>query len=152
MNTQIGVQIALGGGYVIGSVLWPRLYYRRTDPVLRRWLGASLGVRIVWAVREGGLNRGPLWFGPLYDTWSWIIEGNERGTIPQEVLVYTASLFLVPVLCGLLPVAVFLMAFLVADYLSVLVAYPLLFLTIPIYTRYWSGKYEVSGMRSISSA
>ena len=60
--------------------------------------------------------------------------------------MYVAWLLLVPVLCGLSPVAVFLIAFLAADVLSVLVAYPLLFLTIPIYTRYWSGKYEVPGM------
>ncbi len=55
---------------------------------------------------------------------------------------------IVPVLCGLSPVAVFLIAFLVADFPSILVAYPLLFLTVPIYTRYWIGKYEVPGMAS----
>jgi len=62
--------------------------------------------------------------------------------------VYTAWLFLVPVLCGLWPVAVFLVAFLAAEVPSILVAYPLLFLTILIYARYWSGKYEVAGMRT----
>jgi hypothetical protein len=70
----------------------------------------------------------------------------------QEGVVYAAWLLLVPVLCGLLPVAVFLTAFLLADFPSILIAYPLLFLIIPIYIRYWSGKYEVSGMRSTPSA
>jgi hypothetical protein len=147
MSTPLGVQIAFGVAYVVGSILWPRVYYRRLDPLLRKWLGHKLKVRIVWAVRQGGLNRGLLWFGPLYDTWSWTIEGGERHTVWQEGGVYVAWLLLVPVLCGLSPVAVFLIAFLAADVLSVLVAYPLLFLTIPIYTRYWSGKYEVPGMR-----
>jgi hypothetical protein len=63
------------------------------------------------------------------------------------VIVYAAWLLLVPVLSGLWPVAVFLLSFLVADFLSILIAYPLLFLTVPIYTRYWSGKYEVPGMQ-----
>ena len=147
MSAPIGVQILFGAGYLVGSVVWPRLYYRRLDPVLRRWLGDNLGIRIVWAVRQGGFHRGPLWFGPLYDTWSWCVEGGERRTILQEVIVYAAWLLLVPVLSGLWPVAVFLLSFLVADFLSILIAYPLLFLTVPIYTRYWSGKYEVPGMQ-----
>ena len=111
-----------------------------------------LGVRIVWAVRQGGFQKGPLWFGPLYDTWSWCIEGGERRTILKEGLVYAAWLLVVPVLCGLLPVAVFLIPFLLVGFPSILVAYPLLFLIIPIYIRYWSGKYEVPGMRSAAMA
>src|SRR5215204_1938737 len=130
MSTPIGVQIILGLGYVVGSILWPRFYYRRLDPVLRRWLGDRLGVRIIWRLRPGGLHRGPLWFGPLYDTWSWSIASDQQGTMLQEVVVYTAWLFLVPVLCGLWPVAVLLVAFLAADVQPILVAYPLLFLTI----------------------
>jgi len=150
MSTPIGVQITLGLGYVVGSILWPHVYYGRLDPVLRGWLGDKLGVRIVWAIRQGGFNKGPLWFGPLYDTWAWSIEGEQQRKFFQEFIVYTASLMLVPVLCGLWPVAVFLGAFLAAEVPSILVAYPLLFLTIPIYARYWSGKYEMLGMRSTS--
>ena len=148
MSTLLGVQITLGLGYVVGSILWPRFYYPRLDPALRGWLGDKLGVRIVWAIRPGGFNKGPLWFGPLYDTWAWSIEGGQQRTMLQEALVYTAWVVLVPVLCGLGPVALFLAAFLAAEGPSILVAYPLLFLTIPIYARYWSGKYEVPGMRS----
>jgi hypothetical protein len=148
MSTPIGVQITLGLGYVVGSILWPRLYYRRLDPVLRGWLGDKLGVRIVWAIRQGGFNKGPLWFGPLYDTWAWSIESDQPRTILQEVIVYIAWVLLVPVLCGLWPVAVFLIGVLAAEVPSILIAYPLLFLTIPIYARYWSGKYEVPGMRT----
>ena len=147
MSVSIGAEVVFGAGYLVGSVLWPRLYYGRLDPVVRRWLGDHLGVQIVWAVRQGGFHRGPLWFGPLYDTWCWCIEGGERRTIIQEVVVNAAWLLLVPVICGLWPVAVFLSAFLIADVLSILIAYPLLFLNIPIYTRYWGGKYEVPGMQ-----
>ena len=151
MNAPLGLQIALAVGYLVGSILWPRLYYRRLDPVIRGWLGAKLGVRIVWAVRQGGMHRGPLWFGPLYDTWAWTIADGERRTMWKDGLVYAAWVLVVPVLCGLLPVALFLIAFLVVGLLSALVAYPLLFLIVPIYTRYWSGKYEVPGMRPAAS-
>ena len=66
----------------------------------------------------------------------------------QEAIVYIAWLVVVPVLCGLGPAAVCLVAFLAAEVPSILVAYPLVFLTIPIYARYWSGKYEPPGLRT----
>ena len=141
------VQIALAAIYLAGSIIWPRIFYRTIDPALRAWLGSRLGVRIGWAVRQGGFNRGPLWFGPLYDTWAWVIEGDAERTIPREVAVYVAWALIVPVLAGLLPIALFFVAFLGLELISTLVAYPLLFLIIPIYTRYWSGKYERPGMR-----
>lgn len=148
----LGVQIALAVIYLAGSIIWPRIFYRRVDPVLRGWLGEKLGVRIGWAVRRGGFNRGPLWFGPLYDTWAWVIEGDPGRTVPREVLVYVAWVLIVPMAAGLLPVAVLFGAFLGLKLISALVAYPLLFLIIPIYTRYWSGRYELPGMRTAAVA
>ncbi len=150
MSPALGLHVLAGIGYLVGSMLWPRFYYRRVDPALREWLGNKLGVRVVWAHRKGGLHRGPLWFGPTYDTWAWSIGGEEEITSAKDGLVYTLWLLLVPVLAGLLPVAVFLIAFLGLGFPSFWVAYPLLFLTIPIYTRYWSGRYEVPGMRPLA--
>ena len=147
LHVPLAIQLALAIGYLVGSILWPRIFYRRVDPALRGWLGAKLGVRIRWAIRQGGFNRGPLWFGPLYDTWAWVIEDNTERTVLQEIVVYGAWVLAVPVLAGLLPIALFLVAMLGVKLISVLVAYPLLFLTIPIYTRYWSGKYPVAGMQ-----
>ena len=83
MSTPIGVLIILGLGYMDGSILWPRFYYQRLDPVLRRWLADRLGVRIVRRLRPGGLHRGLLWFGPLYHT----IASDQQGTMLQEVVV-----------------------------------------------------------------
>jgi hypothetical protein len=147
MTAPSGLDLAFGIGYLVGSILWARLYYRRLDPVLRRWLGGRLGVRVIWTHRTGGLHRGPLWFGPKYDTWSWSVGGAGEIESVKDGLVYAAWLLLVPVLAGLLPVAIFLIAFLGMGFPSFWVGYPLLFLIIPIYTRYWSGRYEVPGMR-----
>lgn len=146
-HLPLGVQLALGVGYLVASVWWPRVFSGRVDPALRGWLGRKLGVRIGWAVRPGGFNRGPLWFGPLYDSWAWVIEDHAGRTVSREVAVYAAWVVTVPVLAGLLPIALFLAAFLGMKLLSVLVAYPLLFLNIPIYTRYWSGRHPLPGLQ-----
>ncbi len=112
MSAPSGLDIAFGIGYLVGSILWPRIYYRQLDPLLRGWLGDKLGVRVVWAQRKGGLHHGPLWFGPKYTTWSWSVGGEGEIASVKDGLVYVSWLLLVPIVAGLLPVAVFLIAFL----------------------------------------
>lgn len=107
MSAPSALDVVFGIGYLVGSILWPRIYYRRLDPALRGWLSRKLGVRVVWAHRRGGLHRGSLWFGPEYDTWSWSVGGEGEIASVKDGLVYTSWLLLVPVLAGLWPVAVF---------------------------------------------
>ena len=147
MNASLGLHVLFGIGYVALSILWPRVYFRRFDPALRGRLSRRLGVPVVWVRRTGGLHRGPLWFGPKYATWCWTVGGDGEITSGKDAVAYASWLLVVPVLAGLSPIAVFLIVLFGLGFPSVWVAYPLLFLIVPIYTRYWSGKYEVPGMR-----
>ena len=35
--------------WLAGSIAWPYIFYGVIDPLLRRAIGAALGVRIVWS-------------------------------------------------------------------------------------------------------
>ncbi len=145
MIVRLAPQIVFAIGWTMGYVIWSRAYYRILDPYLRRRASELLGVPIVWALRQGTHNR-PLGFGPLYDTWAWYIPDEHARTVAKDTMVYVLWLVAVPVLGGLWPVAVLLLVFLGTSFLSPLVALPLLFAIIPIYSIYWSGRYELAGM------
>ena len=143
-------QVALALGWVLGYVLWSRWYFRRLDPRLRSSLQGWAGGRVVWTYRRGGASGGSLSFRLPVSTWSWGIDDADRSTLRGTVrdgAVYALYVVTVPVLAGLWPVAVLVVIALVAHLLHPLVAYPLFFVVIPVYARYWSGRYEVPGMR-----
>ena len=147
-------QVAVALGWLIGDVLWSRWYFRRLDPVLRARLSGWAGGPVVWTYRRGGTSGGSMSFRLPVSTWSWGIEDVDRtslrGTV-RDGAVFALYVLAVPVLAGLAPIALLLVLVLVAHALHPLVAYPLLFLLIPVYARYWSGRYEVSGMSASSS-
>ena len=126
--------------YIAGYIWWSRAYYRHIDPGLRRALTQRFGVPIGWIYRKGSLYRSPLSFQLPYSTWSWGI-AEQRGSM-QDGLVYILYLLAVPVLGGLWPVAVLFIVVILLHAIQPLIAYPLFFLTIPIYSLWWSGYYR----------
>ena len=147
MNVRLIAQMVFGLGYVAVYILWSRLYYRLVDPVIRARIGELLGAKIIWVHRRGDPSGSEWNFRLRYNTWSWAIaDERQRGTL-KDGLIYVLWLLLVLVVFGLWPFTLFLFVFFGADFLHALVALPLLFITIPIYSIYWAGRYEVAGMR-----
>ena len=146
MNARLALQIMFAIGWTVGYVLWARAYYRTIDPLLRRRLGTWLGVQIIWTFRQGS-SGSPLHFGPRYATWMWGIAAPQSHRLLADMQVYVLFVLIVPVLAGLWPVALLLLVFLGTDILHPLVALPLLFLVIPIYAIYWSGRYAPPGFQ-----
>ena len=130
---------ALGVAWVVGYVLWSRLYWRAIDPWARRRVGGRLGVRVVWEYREPNSQRA-FDFRPRYGGWQWAIAGRPEGAFLTAAAVRLVNLALT-LAGGLWPIALLLYAALWARLLSAVVAYPLLFLVAPLYIRYWHGGY-----------
>ncbi|HEV2722247.1 MAG TPA: hypothetical protein VG323_19670 [Thermoanaerobaculia bacterium] len=129
--------------WTIGYVVWSLLYYRVLDPLLRRVVGAIVGTRVVWVYRKGSLYADPLSFTLPYSRWSWGAADGENARA-KDAVVYMLCVVLVFIIAGLWPVAVLLAAFF-SKWLNPLVALLPLFLIIPIYSIWWSGRYRVHG-------
>jgi hypothetical protein len=145
MSLWLLPQIAFTIGWTAGYVFWSRVYYRSVDPLLRMLIGAWLGVRISWVYRHGTQGV-PLRFGPRYAMWTWGTTDPQARGIGRESLVYLIYIIVVPLLCGLWPVALLLLIMVGTRWLHPLVVLPLVFLVIPIYSIYWTGRYQVAGM------
>jgi hypothetical protein len=140
MPIHVILALAVDLSYLVGYVGWSCLYYRWLDPRLRRALSQQFGVRIRWVEHHGSLDRGP-WSCPLPEhTWSWGVPAR-RGT-RQDALVYLLYLLAVPLLAGLWPVAVLCLVGVLRHGLEPLIAYPLFVVTLPLYSRWWSGVYR----------
>lgn len=146
MNARLILQIVFAVGWTLGYVWWSRAYFRAVDPRVRARIGAWLGVRLCW-VHRSGTHGDPLRFGPRYATWSWGIADAQARSVVTDSLVYGLWLLVVPVLAGLWPVALLLIVFLGTRWLHPLIALPLIFAIIPIYSIYWAGRYRLSGMQ-----
>ncbi len=147
----LAVQLGIAVGWVVAYIGWSRWYYRRLDPALRQRVARRVGAPIVWTYRRGTPSGGSLSFRLPVSTWSWGIDDADHGTLrgaARDGGVFALYVLVVPVLAGMTPVAVLLAIVLGAQALHPLVAYPLFFLLIPIYARYWGGRYEVPGMRT----
>jgi hypothetical protein len=141
-------QLAFAIVWTVGYVVWSLLYYRVLDPPIRRAVGAIVGTRVEWVYRRGSLYASPLSFTLPYSRWSW---GAADRPSAKDAIVYVLCIVLVFVLAGAWPVAV-LLAALFSKWLNPFVALPLLFLAIPIYSIWWSGRYDVArGMRDADS-
>ena len=142
------VQVVFALATVIGYFLWSRLYFRAVDPLVRARVGHALGVHVIWVLRhsadyqtafESGLER--------YYQWSWGIEAEHQRTFLRDGAVAILGFLIVSVLAGLTPIAVFLVATLGFNALSGVLFIPACVATLAIYAIFWSGRYEVSGMR-----
>ncbi len=147
--------VAAAVGWVVAYVVWSAVYYRVVDPWLRLRVGARLGRPVMWVYRRGSLYEGSLSFRLPYSTWSWGIfprpggGGQGRPAVRESVrdgIAYAAYVITVPVLAGILPIVPLMYAVLWRRAMPLLVAYPLLFLIIPLYMRYWGGRRRVKGM------
>jgi hypothetical protein len=102
MSVLSGVQVIVGIAYVVlAEILWPRIYYRRLDPALRRWLGRAVGVPVVWAYRVDADED-----SDGSSMWCWSVGGDGEITSGKCHLVGLAGL-LVHMLAGVAPIAVF---------------------------------------------
>lgn len=143
-------QLGIAVGWLIGYIGWSRWYYRRLDPALRARLSRRVGAPVVWTYRRGDRSGGNLSMRLAISTWAWGLDDTDRSTLrgaARDGVVYALYVVAVPILAGLAPVAL-LLALILAHALHGLIAYPLLFLVIAVYARYWSGRYEVPGMRT----
>ena len=150
MGVRLGLQLAFAIGYVVVYLWWSRAYYRAVDPWIRERIGQWLGVKIVWVFRKGDPSGTP--FRLRYNLWSWGIQAEGGRPLIKDGLVYVLGVIVVYVLCGLWLPAILFAVFLGSDFLHALVALPLLFITIPIYSIYWCGRYELPDMRRGSSS
>ncbi len=131
--SQLAVAAAWGAGYVA----WAYLYYRAIDPTIRDRVGRALGVRIVWTFdARHYLERG------RYKTWRWGVADAPADRVAfAELLVHISCLAIVTVLCGVWPIALLYLA-LVRHWAGPLTLYVSLFLAIPIFSIYWSGRFR----------
>jgi hypothetical protein len=144
----LGWQAVLAVVAVAGYWLWSRAYYRVVDPGMRRRVGRALGAAVVWVPRhtaeyqtpiESGFTRGRRW------TWGIAAERERTATARRR-----RARALRPrrhLAAGLWPVAVTLYLTLWRYPLSALLLIPVLTAVIAIYSVFWTGRYEVRGMR-----
>ena len=145
----LAAQVALGVGLVAGYWVWSRAYYRLLDPALRGAVGRMLGVPIAWVLRHDASYETPFeMVRTPYRRWTWGIPDVTRRTFLRDGAVAFLSLLLVNVLAGVWPAALFLYLFLGPQLLSYVVFLPACLAVIGIYSTFWSGRYEVPGMRS----
>jgi VIT1/CCC1 family predicted Fe2+/Mn2+ transporter len=146
----LSAQIAFGVALVAGYWAWSRLYYAAIDPALRRLVGRTLGARVVW-VRRGSAAYPSLYeFGQgrsVIRRWMWGIEPASERTLRNDAATGTLSFFIVTIIGGLWPIALFFFVFLYLKALSYVVFLPVCLAVLAIYSRFWDGRHEVQGMR-----
>jgi|GEM_PF-6906969 len=144
LRWQIIFALAIVGGYFI----WSQLYFRVVDPVVRAYISRMLGLQIIWVLRHSSSYPTAFEFGfERYHRWSWGIATESQRTFLRDGMTMMLSLLWVNILAGLWPVAVFLLVSLGLQALSYIVFLPTCVATLAIYAIFWSGRYEVTGMR-----
>ena len=134
-------QIVFAVAWVVTYALWARVYFRRVDPALRRALGGWAGEPIEWVLRRGR-QRGGDFLSPRYDTWSWGLAPREHAPVAKDWSLYVISVLVVYVFAALWPVAVLYVVAFPLRLLSPLFILVLFFAVIPLYLRFWSGRWH----------
>jgi len=136
-----GFQIALAAAWAAGYVGWAYLYYRALDPPIRARVGAALGVRVVWTYdARHYFQQG------RYKWWRWGV-----ADVPADRVVFTESiahvlgLVIVTLLAGGWPIALVYLA-MVRQWVGPLTLYACVLLAVPIFSIYWSGRYQPIGV------
>ncbi|HEX6289554.1 MAG TPA: hypothetical protein VFZ66_10205 [Herpetosiphonaceae bacterium] len=141
-------QAAFAIAAVVGYFAWSRLYFRVVDPIVRARVGSALGTRILWVPRHSASYQTAFESGfDRYHYWSWGIEAESERTFLRDGAVALLSFLCVNILAGCWPVAVFLLVALGLEALSYVVFVPACLAILAIYAIFWSGRYEVTGMR-----
>ena len=146
LAAQIAFGVALVGGYWV----WSRLYYAAIDPALRRLVGGMLGARVVWVRRGSASYPSHYELGresPRIRRWMWGIAPESERTLRNDAATGVLSFFIVTVIGGLWPIALFLFVFLHLKALSYAVFLPVCLAVLAIYSAFWDGRHEVAGMR-----
>jgi len=149
MIVRLIPQMIFAVAWTAGYVVWSLLYYRVFDRIVRNAVGALIGTRVVWVYRKGSLYASPLSFTLPYSRWSWGAADRESAG-EKDAVIYVLCVVLVYVVAGTWPAAILLGAVFLTG-LHPLIVLPLLFLAIAIYSIWWSGRYEVRGMRDAVS-
>jgi hypothetical protein len=143
-------QIAFALGLMISYYGWSIVFYRLVDASWRSFIGRALGVRLIWVLRHSNSYQTSFELGLIptrYYRWSWGIEMEHQRTFLRDGAVWLLSLLMVNVLSSLWPMAIFYYVFISLQALSYLVFLPTCIAMIIIYAAFWSGRYEVKGMR-----
>lgn len=141
-GAPLWAQIAFALAWVVMYALWARVYFRRVDPAIRRALGGWAGEPIHWVLRRGR-QRGGDFLSPRYDTWSWGLAPREDAPLAKDWSLYVVSVLLVYVVAALWPVAVLYGAAFHLHLLSPPFVLVLFFAVIPLYLRFWSGRWHM---------
>lgn len=141
------LQIAVALGLVVGYLSWSGLYFRVLDRRVRTHIGRALGVRVRWVRRGSASYQTPYELdSQRHFRWSWGIEDERQRTLLRDGLVATLCFVVVNLVGGLLPVAIFFLVTLWFRALSAVLLIPAIAAVLAIYTVFWSGRYEVTGM------
>lgn len=144
-------QIIFAVGLVSGYFFWSRLYFQVLDPIVRARVGAVLGLRLIWVLRHTASYQTAFEWGPVrYHRWSWGIALEQQRTFLRDGLVVLLSLVCVNIIAGLWPLAVFLAVALTLKALAYISFFPTCCAMLAIYAIFWSGRYEVAGMREVA--
>jgi hypothetical protein len=141
-------QITFALTMLIGYFLWSRWYFRVGDGLVRRQLSQVIGTPIQWVLRHSASYPTAFESGfARYQRWSWGIAQERDRTWLRDGTVALLSILVVNVLAGLWPMALFLGVALGLNALSYLIFVPACVIMLAIYAIFWSGQYEVTGMR-----
>lgn len=140
-GAPLPAQIAFALGWVALYLLWARIYFRRVDPALRRALGGWAGEPIQWVLRRGR-QGGSDFLSPRFDTWSWGLAPRENLPLARDWSLYVISVLVVYVVAALWPVAVLYVTAFHLHVLSPPFVLILFFAVIPLYRRFWSGRWH----------
>jgi hypothetical protein len=132
------ISILFSAAYLLAYLVLSVVYHRRWDARLRRALGARIGSDVQWAYhRSQGdpLSTSSEGAGGFH---GWAV-GEDAG-LSQHFFV-RAAVIAVTVL-GALPVVLYILIAVFAKLVHPLAAYPTIFLLLPIFGIYWSGRYR----------
>jgi hypothetical protein len=149
-GAPLPVQIAFALAWVVTYALWARVYFRRVDPAIRRSLGGWAGEPVQWVLRRGR-QRGGDFLSPRYDTWSWGLAPRENVPTARDWSLYVVSVLVVYVVAALWPVAVLYAAAFHLQLLSPPFVLILFFAVIPLYLRFWSGRWHTGERTAVGA-
>ena len=141
------LQLLSAAAFVIGYWVWSRHAYAAVDRAVRAWLGQRLGVAVVWVPRNTAEYATPFYYRGRYRRWSWGIAAEADRTFTADGVVATASVVVVNIVAGAVPLAAPLYAAVSSGVWSYVVLLPASVAVIAIYSVYWSGHYRVAWMR-----
>ncbi|PLS82906.1 MAG: hypothetical protein CYG59_02690 [Chloroflexi bacterium] len=141
-------QLIFAVALVVGYFFWSRLYFQVLDPAVRDRIGAALGLKLIWVLRHSASYQTAFEWGSVrYHRWSWGIALEHQRTFLRDGLVVVLSLVCVNIIAGLWPLAVFLVVALELKALAYVTFFPTCCAMLALYAIFWSGRYEVAGMR-----